>query len=160
MILLATATVTTKASGPKQELLLEQRRLTKLWDAFKQQELEFRAIERERDDLWERVQELEKATEGLGSPTQTLAKLQRYDEENQRLRADVADLGQRLEKNRQQFHEEQERLAKLFKVYEDAESRLGDAWKELRAWHAWWEKHGSSVPPKAAAAAKKIQRAK
>lgn len=119
-----------KVDSARQELLLEQRRLAKLWDAFKKQEDEYRAIERERDDLWTRVQELEKASAGLGDPRQTFARLRALEKENEKLRADVADLGGRLEEYRASFNEEQERLAKLYKVYEDAEAGRLRAEKE------------------------------
>jgi chromosome segregation ATPase len=139
----------------RQDLALEQRRLAKLWDAFKKQEDEYRALERERDDLWSRVQELEKATSALGDPTQTAVRLSTLQKENERLRADVADLGARLEENRRFFHEEQERLAKLYKVYEDTETQLEAAQRELEKWHGWWEKHGEDLPPKVAQQAAK-----
>lgn len=122
MIPLALATTTISSNqNLRQELLLEQKRLAKLWDAFKRQEDEYRALERERDDLWLRVQDLEKVTSALGtSPTKTAARLESLEKENEKLRADVTDLGARLEHNRRTFEGEQERLAKLYKVYEDA----------------------------------------
>lgn len=129
---MAESVLTTKGeAGLRQELLLEQRRLAKLWDAFKKQEDEYRALQQERDDLWNRVQELEKATANVGDPTQTQARLDHLEKENARLRADVGDIGQRLEDNRAAFHQEQERLAKLFKVYEDTQSQLEAATKEV-----------------------------
>lgn len=139
----------------RQELVLEQRRLAKLWDAFKKQEDEYRAVERERDDLWQRVQELEKATASIGDPTQTLVRLNTLSKENERLRADVGDLGARLEEYRHLFQDEQERLAKLYKVYEDTESHLETKTKEVEKWHRFWEKYGDDVSPKVAQGASK-----
>ena len=134
----------------RQELVLEQRRLAKLWDAFKKQEDEYRAVERERDDLWARVQELEKATGAIGDPTQTLVRLNTLTKENERLRADVADLGHRLEEYRHLFQGEQERLAKLYKVYEDTEAQLEGRTKEVEKWHRFWDRYGDDVSPKVA----------
>lgn len=146
---------TTSSDGTRQELLLEQRRLAKLWDAFKRQEDEYRALERERDDLWARVQELEKATSSLGDPTQTLVRVNTLSKENERLRADVADLGTRLEEYRGLFHDEQERLAKLYKVYEDTEAQLEAATKDVEKWHRFWDRYNDQMPAKVAQGAAK-----
>ena len=151
------AKVVTSSARPdnsRQQLLLEQRRLAKLWDAFKRQEDEYRALERERDDLWRRVQDLEKATAAIGDPTQTATRLAHLETENGRLRADVSDLGGRLEENRASFHQEQERLAKLFKLYEDAEAKAEAAAKSSEKWSKFYSTHGKNLPPKIAKAAK------
>jgi len=139
---------------------MEQKRLAKLWDAFKKQEDDYRAVERERDDLWARVQQLEKATAVLGDPQQTAVRLNTLVKENERLRADVGDLGTRLEEYRTLFNAEQERLAKLYKVYEDTEAKLETTVKELEQWHRWWEKHNEELPQKAAQEASKSTGAK
>lgn len=140
----------------RQELVQEQRRLAKLWDAFKKQEDEYRGVERERDDLWTRVQELEKASSRIGDPVETLTRLQHLEQENERLRKDLGHVGAMLEENRKTFHAEQERLAKLYKVYEDSEAQLVQATKELEKWHKWWDRYGKDLPPKIAKAASSI----
>lgn len=142
----------------RQELTHEQRRLAKLWDAFKKQEDEYRQIERERDDLWARLQELEKATQALGDPAESLRRLNRLEKENERLRMDVAEIGDQLGENRKSFQAEQERLAKLYKVYEDTESRAVAATAELEKWHKWWARFHGDLPPKAADAGQAIVR--
>ena len=129
--------------------------MAKLWDAFKRQEDDYRSVERERDDLWQRVQQLEKVTAVIGDPQQTAIRLNTLVKENERLRADVGDLGARLEEYRSLFNAEQERLAKLYKVYEDTEAQLEAAAKELEKWHRWWEKHNEELPQKAAQEASK-----
>lgn len=154
---MATTAVTV---SDQKRFLEEQRRLAKLWDAFKKQEDEYRAVERERDALWSRVQEMEKDREVIGDVGQARAKIQKFESENETLRSDVGDLGRRLQWAHEEFGKEQERLAKLFKVYQDAESKLQDAWKEIHAWRNWWAKFGSKVAAPAAKAAHRIQRAK
>lgn len=143
---MAQAVAVSKTNELRQDLLAEQRRLAKLWDAFKKQEDEYRAIEKERDDLWTRVQEMEKASSAIGDPTKTYAQLQTLERENEKLRRDVSELGEKLDSYRAQFNEEQERLAKLFKVYEDAESERARAVKEVDAWQKWYEAHAKTMP--------------
>lgn len=160
MVSLAEAATVPRSDNARQELALEQKRLAKLWDAFKKQEDDYRALERERDDLWARVQQLEKVTSVIGDPQQTAIRINTLGKENERLRADVGDLGTRLDEYREQFHAEQARLAKLYKVYEDTEAQLEKATAELEKWHRWWEKHNEELPVKAAREASKSTGAK
>lgn len=155
-----TAETTSRTDAARHELALEQKRLAKLWDAFKKQEDDYRGVERERDDLWARVQSLEKATAIIGDPQQTAIRINTLAKENERLRADVGDLGARLDEYRELFHAEQARLAKLYKVYEDTEAQLETSAKELEKWHRWWEKHNEELPVKAAQEASKSTGAK
>jgi chromosome segregation ATPase len=157
---LATAATASRSDSTRLELASEQKRLAKLWDAFKKQEDDYRAVERERDDLWSRVQQLEKVTSIIGDPQQTAIRLNTFTKENQRLRADVGDLGNRLDEYRELFQAEQARLAKLYKVYEDTEARLEKSVAELEKWHRWWEKHNEELPIRAAQEASKSTGAK
>lgn len=132
MVFLPETVTESRSTDVRQQLATEQKRLAKLWDAFKKQEDEYRAVERERDELWARVQDLEKVASVLGdSPTKTAARLTHLETENERLRRDVSEIGARLEENRNAFYDEQQRLAKLYKVYEDTEAQLERAQKEL-----------------------------
>lgn len=114
-----------------QELESEQRRLAKLWDAFKTQEDQLKAIERERDDILAQYRRLEKSIADLGSPTRVKARVAELESENQLLKGDASRTAARLEEYVKLFTQEQERLAKLYKVFEDTESRLNKATAEL-----------------------------
>lgn len=118
---------TTTSDSPRNELELEQRRLAKLWDAFKKQEDEYQAALREREELWTRVQELEKAAGTLGDPTTLQTRLDELERENERLRSEVDHLEAEAGDHRSLFQAEQRRLAKLFALYEDAQARLSQA---------------------------------
>lgn len=159
MVVLAESSLASPMTD-KRSLLDEQRRLAKLWDAFKKQEDEYRALERERDELWSRLQEIEKDRETVGDLGEARTRLTRLEKENERMRTDVSDLGARLQEAQRNFHEEQARLAKLYKVYQDTEARLQDAWKEVNAWRGWWSKFGGKITGPGAQAAKRIKRAK
>jgi hypothetical protein len=114
-----------------QELDTEQRRLAKLWDAFKTQEDQLKAVERERDDILAEYRKLEKSIADLGSPSRVKSRILELEGENQLLKGDAARTSQRLEEYVKLFTQEQERLAKLYKVFEDTESRLNKAEAEL-----------------------------
>jgi chromosome segregation ATPase len=114
-----------------QELEVEQRRLAKLWDAFKTQEDQLKALERERDDILAEYRKLEKALADLGSPAKVKARILELENKNQNLRNDAARTATRLEEYVKLFTQEQERLAKLYKVFEDTEARLSEATTKL-----------------------------
>lgn len=153
-----------EAAGPvkpvKAELEREQRRLAKLWDAFKTQEDQLKALERERNDILDKFRGLERQLVDMGTPTQIRARISHLDSENRRVGSDLATASTRVEKYVGLFTQEQERLAKLYKVYEDAEARLHRYETEAKAWRAWWEKFGDNVGPGAGASARRIRRAK
>lgn len=113
------------------ELESEQRRLAKLWDAFKTQEDQLKAIERERDDILGEYRKLEKSLVDLGSPARVKARILDLESENQLLKGDAARTASRLEEYVKLFTQEQERLAKLYKVFEDTEARLDKANAEI-----------------------------
>jgi chromosome segregation ATPase len=108
----------------KTELDNEQKRLAKLWDAFKTQEDQLKSLMRERDDALTQYRNLEKTFTELGSPTKVRARISELEAENRRLEAEGNVAASRLERYVDLFTKEQERLAKLYKVYEDAEARL------------------------------------
>jgi chromosome segregation ATPase len=108
----------------KTELHNEQVRLAKLWDAFKTQEDQLRALERERDEALKGYRTMEKDLADLGSPASIRRRFADLEAENRRLEAESTVVANRLEKYVELFTKEQERLAKLYKVYEDAEARL------------------------------------
>lgn len=113
------------------ELESEQRRLAKLWDAFKTQEDQLKALEAERDDILAEYRKLEKSIADLGSPQRVKARITQLEAENQLLKGDAARTASRLEEYVKLFTREQERLAKLYKVFEDTEARLDKANAEL-----------------------------
>ncbi len=113
------------------ELESEQRRLAKLWDAFKTQEDQLKALERERDDILGEYRKLEKSLVDLGSPARVKARILDLESENQLLKGDAARTASRLEEYVKLFTQEQERLAKLYKVFEDTEARLDKANAEI-----------------------------
>lgn len=113
------------------ELESEQRRLAKLWDAFKTQEDQLKALESERDDILAEYRKLEKSLADLGSPQKVKARINELESENQLLKGDAARTASRLEEYVKLFTQEQERLAKLYKVFEDTEARLDKANAEL-----------------------------
>lgn len=113
------------------ELETEQRRLAKLWDAFKTQEDQLKAVERERDDILAEYRKLEKQLRDLGAPAKVKARLADLESENTMLKGDAARTANRLEEYVKLFTQEQERLAKLYKVFEDTEARLNDSTAKL-----------------------------
>lgn len=114
----------TEVSRWRKELEIEQGRLAKLWDAFKTQEDELKAVARERDEVLGELRSLEKELGSMGSPGQIRTRILTLDSTNRRLENDLNSAVERAERNARTFAEEQERLAKLYKVYEDTQAQL------------------------------------
>lgn len=148
------------AAAVRKELSKEQERLAKLWDAFKNQEDELRSAVKERDQLSSRFGELEKAYKSMGSVTQARSKLSYFEKENRHLADELQKTAESSEEYRRKFDQERQRLAKLFKVYEDSASSLADHKREIAAWRAWLEKQKAKLPAAARNAAGRIRKAK
>jgi len=107
----------------KTELENEQRRLAKLWDAFKTQEDIIKQLQTERDNILKEWRSLERQMENLGTPARIRSRLAGLENQNQRLRNDASSATARLEEYARMYSQEQERLAKLFKVYQDTQAK-------------------------------------
>jgi chromosome segregation ATPase len=156
------------------ELLKEQDRLAKLWEAYKAQEDELSNLRREAPLLQERLVERERALESLRREVARLEPLSRYKSEyesavreNQSLRVEVESLNRELrrltdstramEVELVQLREdaaskarvaelqgaldaERERLAKLYKVYEEQSVELAESATRLDRWESWFQR--------------------
>ncbi|MBI2078070.1 MAG: hypothetical protein HYT80_06840 [Euryarchaeota archaeon] len=136
---------TAEAKRWKTELENEQRRLAKLWDAFKTQEDMLKQLQAERDDVLKEWKSLERQMENLGTPSKIKTRLATLEAQNQRLRNDASSAQARLEEYARMYAQEQERLAKLFKVYQDTQAKYDTLRKRAE-------------PAKAAPAARKGKR--
>lgn len=132
------------------ELEQEQRRLAKLWDAFKTQEDQLKAVERERDDILSEYRKLEKQFAELGAPGKIKARIAQLEQENGLLKSDVSRTANRLEEYTKLFTQEQERLAKLYKVFEDTEAKLTEANEKVAKFEAKATKAKAKPAPKRA----------
>lgn len=121
----------TEALRWKSELENEQRRLAKLWDAFKSQEDQLRAVERERDDILAQYRSYEKQFADHGGPQKLKQRVTELEHTNRRIAVEHEAAASRLEKYVQLFAQEQERLAKLYKVWEDTEARRAALERQL-----------------------------
>lgn len=121
----------TEALRWKNELENEQRRLAKLWDAFKTQEDQLRAIERERDDILAQYRNYEKQFADFGGPQKLKQRVAELENTNKRIGIEHEAAASRLEKYVSLFTQEQERLAKLYKVWEDTEARRAALERQL-----------------------------
>jgi chromosome segregation ATPase len=149
-----------EAAVVQKQLEREQQRLARLWDAFKTQEDELKKLEQDRNALVARLEELEREYRSLGSVSSVRTRLDFLERENKRLGAEHAKAVARADEYQDQFEEEQQRLAKLFKVYEDAAATEAALRKEAEAWRAWYSKHSSKLPAAAKTAAGRIKKAK
>ena len=114
---------TAEAKRWKTELENEQKRLAKLWDAFRTQEDMLNQLQAERDSVMKEWKSLERQMEGLGTPSKIRTRLATLENTNTRLRNDSSSAQARLEEYARMYAQEQERLAKLFKVYQDTQSK-------------------------------------
>jgi chromosome segregation ATPase len=147
-----------EAETLRQSLEQEQQRLAKLWDAFKTQEDELRSAMNDRDALLDRLEEIEQDIKQLGSTSQAKAKIAYLDKENKRLAEQLAKTADRQQDFRSKFEDEQARLAKLFKVYEDTTAELEKYHEQETEWHAWRQKHWDDLPETVRKAGDKIQK--
>lgn len=147
----------TEAQKVRDQLETEQERLAKLWDAFKTQEDELRAIENERDALLKRLEEMEDEMKEIGSVASVKAKLDYLESENKRLSDELRKASDLTDDYRENFEKEQERLAKLFKVYEDVSGQIDEYQEQEEAWHEWRQKHWDDLPDAARKAGEKLQ---
>lgn len=147
-------TETRKVRG---QLESEQHRLAKLWDAFKTQEDELRATENERDALLKRLDELEDEMKEIGSVSSVKAKLDYLETENKRLSDELRKASEITDDYRENFEKEQERLAKLYKVYEDVAAQVEEYQEQAEAWGEWRKKHWDELPDSARKAGDKLQ---
>lgn len=148
----------TETQKVRDQLETEQERLAKLWDAFKTQEDELRATENERDALLKRLEELEDEMKEIGSVSAVKAKLDYLETENKRLSDELRRASELTDDYRDNFEKEQERLAKLFKVYEDMSAQLEKYQEQEAAWREWREKHWEDLPDDARKAGDKLQK--
>lgn len=139
------------------ELLREQERLRKLWDAFKSQEDELNRLrsapapapvlaapapvpgERGTEAL---RREVELLTADLRRAADSQARL---EEENHVLRDNArahAEVARRVTTLEGELAEERERLAKLYAVYEEVEAERKTLEGRLKEWDAWF--HGAA----------------
>lgn len=147
-----------QAGAALAQLEKEQQRLTKLWDAFKAQEDELRQMSNERNALLARLEQMEDEFGDLGSASAVKAKLDYLEKENKRLNDELRTAADRSDKYRDEFEEEQARLAKLFKVYEDVAEQNQAYTEAEKAWHAWRQKYWSKLPDDAKKAGNKIKK--
>ncbi|MEA3204119.1 MAG: hypothetical protein QOI63_1799 [Thermoplasmata archaeon] len=148
---------------PRAELRREQDRLAKLWQAFKGQEDELEQLRRERPILVDTVAEQDRVIAGLRTEQVALKEAagfkDRHDEADRRNRIlliEVENLNrevraahqavaageeaakQRVAAAEADLLKEQERLAKLFKVYEEQQQELEAARARLAKWESWF----------------------
>ncbi|HEV8361860.1 MAG TPA: hypothetical protein VGR28_15540, partial [Candidatus Thermoplasmatota archaeon] len=137
----------------------EQRRLEKLWDAFKLQERELQTerekasrIERELLDKDSSRARLEAEVEDKES------QLRRLEEENRTLDDKVAELVAKLDRlkdmedlrsqaedYRAKYEAERERLAKLYAVYEESEAERERLKRELEVTDLWFDENKDAL---------------
>jgi chromosome segregation ATPase len=147
-----------QATAALEQLEKEQTRLTKLWDAFKAQEDELRQMENERNALLSRLEQMEDDFGELGSAAKVKATLDYLEKENKRLNDELRKAADRSDKYRDEFEEEQARLAKLYKVYEDMAEQVQAYQDTEAAWHAWRQKYWSTLPEAAKKAGDKLNK--
>ena len=143
----------------KRRLDEEQRRLEKLWDAFKLQEREV-LTERERAGRLDReLQDKDSSRARLEADVEEKAdQLRRVEEDNRLYQSKVEELEGRLaqlkdleemrsqaEDYRAKYEAERERLAKLYAVYEESEAERDRLKKELEVTDQWFEENKESL---------------
>jgi chromosome segregation ATPase len=158
-------TETLQADDPRAELRREQDRLAKLWQAYKNQEDELEQLRRERPVLVETVAEQDRAIAGLRREQAALKEAagfkDRHEESDRRnrvllievenLNREVRAANQAVAAHQKEFadktaqleadlRKEQERLAKLFKVYEEQEQEAAAAKARLEKWESWFSR--------------------
>jgi chromosome segregation ATPase len=152
------------------ELRREQDRLAKLWQAFKSQEDELEQLRRERPILVETVAEQDRVIAGLrqeqGALKEAAGFKDRHEEADRRNRIlliEVENLNREVRAAHQSLaaseeatrervaaveadlRKEQERLAKLFKVYEEQQQDLEAAKARLAKWESWFSRMEPAV---------------
>lgn len=178
------------------ELDLEQERLEKLWDAYKQQEDDLADSKRKQEQWKQRCQQQESRIEELQKQVATLKELEEDREKVDKLRAQLKDeqevkeaaqrelerisaakealeqeneelqqyipykkeaeqlrkrvqelepledyvkYKEQAEELEKQYQREQERLAKLYRVYEDLEQDLEACREKVHQWERWFK---------------------
>ncbi|HEX2066723.1 MAG TPA: hypothetical protein VHI93_07920 [Candidatus Thermoplasmatota archaeon] len=149
-----TATLLAPANDASAELRREQERLAKLWQAFKAQEDELEHLRKERFLLKEALAEQERAIAGLREEQATLRQAATHKElheeaerrnrvllvEVEGLHRDLRAATERTQAAEADLLKEQERLAKLFKVYEEQQQELAAARARLDRWESWFSR--------------------
>lgn len=137
----------------------EQRRLEKLWDAFKIQERELKAadekaarVEREladkdssrarlEADLEAKEAELRRAGEESG---ELLAKVEQLEARLAQLK-DLEQMRSQAEDYRAKYESERDRLAKLFALYEESEAERERLQRDVEAADQWFEENREAL---------------
>jgi len=147
------------------ELRREQDRLAKLWQAFKNQEDELEHLRKERPVMLETVAEQDRAMAKLRAEMATLRqeaghgdRADELERRNRILLIEVENLNRELRTASHSLEQhakgesdhvasleadlrkEQERLAKLYQVYEEREAELKAAQARLAKWESWFSR--------------------
>lgn len=94
----------------------------------------YQSLMRDHERLRDSYKDLE---EDLQSRNDTIADLEARTESLK----SYEDDSRRAKELERQLNEEKERLAKLYKVYEDTEQKLRDTEDEAARWRAWYDRH-------------------
>jgi len=149
----------------RRDLEKEQIRLEKLWDAYKKQEDDI-SRERKEAEEWKNKYmeqeniiadlnnklkmevEREKAVRAkLEKEVEELSKYLPYKKEAESLKKKVEELEplkdyieykKKYDEMEELYKKEQERLAKLYKIYEDLNKELKEAKEKLQGWEEWF----------------------
>lgn len=143
----------------RRKLEEEQRRLEKLWDAFKLQESELRSASEKASRLERDLLDKDSSKARLEAEVEDKEKqLRAVEGENDELRAQVDKLTSKLEQlkdmeamrsqaedYRAKYEAERERLAKLFAVYEESEAERERMRRELEVTDQWFEENKDAL---------------
>ena len=159
-----------EVDSTRRELDRERERFTQLWAAYKAQEDELEGLKRQLGVVGEQgrtVASLKEEVERLRSAAARADEAQKAVRENQVLRVEVENLNRQVRSTQEQLDGqnaeflglretatritrletvdkdlqiERERLAKLYKVYEERAQDIRDLQAKLDNWEAWFQK--------------------
>jgi chromosome segregation protein len=149
----------TLSGETRRKLEEEQRRLEKLWDAFKMQERELRAAEEKATRLERDLADKDAGKARLEADLEDKeADVRRTSEENAELLAKVEELERRLgqlkdleelrsqaEDYRAKYESERDRLAKLFALFEESEAERERLQREVEAADQWFDENREAL---------------
>ncbi len=147
-----------QADQSKAELSREQERLKKLWDAYKAQEDEIARLKNQDALLLDRegtIQAQQRELQVLSSDLKRANDAMLAMENETNSLRETAVTPARYAEIEGQLDEERERLAKLYRVYEDVETDRARLEKSMRAWEDWFRSVRPSME-KLATAAKEL----